>query len=132
MILIYLAPFFIAFELVQLLVAERYIGIRQIRAGQHPLDAVKRLPEWCAALWVLGRALTWLYMLLLIFDPRAGVQGFLMFFVTLIAAGLRRKTGLKWTLVIMTVEGAVRMGMLVNIMMTVFFFNGRLVPSFVL
>jgi len=128
MLLIYLAPFFIGFELLQLLAAEKYIGVKQIRSGQHPLEMEQRLPEWGAALWVFGRVLSWLYMILLVFDPRAGVQGFLMLMITLLAAGLRRKMGLKWALVIMTVEGAVRMGMMVNLLMTVFLFNGRLVP----
>lgn len=129
MLLIYLAPVFICFELFQLLVAERYIGVKRIREGVHPLDAKQRLPEWMAAMWVIGRILTWLYLILLVFDPRAGLQGFIMIVVTILATGLRRALGLKWALVIMTIEGSIRMGMLANILMTVFLFDGRLIPQ---
>ena len=128
MILIYLAPVFILFELIQLLMAERYIGIKQIRTGTHPLESPRRPPEWVSALWLAGRVLTWLYLILLVFDPRGGLQGFIMLMVTAIAAGLRRSLGMKWALVIMTVEGAVRMGLLANLLMTVFLFDGHLVP----
>ncbi|MEM9226548.1 MAG: hypothetical protein AAGA45_01135 [Verrucomicrobiota bacterium] len=126
--LIYLAPLFIGFELVQLLAAERFIGIKQVRTGIHPLERSQRLPEWMSAIWLLGRLATWAFMIALLFDVQSAIQGFIMISVTLVAIVMRRSLGLKWALVIMTVEGAIRIGLMVNLIMTIFFFDGQLYP----
>ncbi|MEM8549909.1 MAG: hypothetical protein AAGF10_03895 [Verrucomicrobiota bacterium] len=128
MTFVYLAPLFIGFELVQLLAAERFIGIKQVRSGIHPLERTQRLPEWMSAIWLLGRLATWAFMILLLFDPQSAIQGFIMIGVTLVAIVLRRSMGLKWALVVMTVEGAIRIGLMINLIITVFFFEGELYP----
>lgn len=129
MFLIYLAPLIMLIDITQLLVAERFIGVKQIRSGEHPLERDRRPPTWAILLWLSGLGVLWLYMLLLVFDPHGGLQGGLMLLVSLAGFALRRVAGLKWALVLMTIETAVRLGLLANLMMVVFFFGGRLLPA---
>ncbi|GHC02533.1 hypothetical protein [Cerasicoccus arenae] len=129
MLLIYLVPFIMLIDIAQLLVAERFIGMKQIRSGQHPLESDRRPPNWAIAIWITGLCILWLYMILLVFDPRGALQGGLMFFVSLSGFALRRMAGLKWALVLMTIETAIRLGLLANMLMVVFFFDGRLLPA---
>jgi len=129
MLLIYLAPLVMLIDIAQLLVAERYIGVKQIRSGVHPLESAKQPPVWAIIIWLTGLVILWFYMALLIFDPRGTLQGGLMFLVSLAGFGLRRVAGLKWALVLMTIETAVRLGLMANLMMVVFFFGGRLLPA---
>ncbi|MGE9296087.1 MAG: hypothetical protein ACQKBV_07370 [Puniceicoccales bacterium] len=128
MFLILIAPLFMVFDIAQLLVAERYIGIKQIRTGLHPLEMDKRPPDWVVGIWVIGLAALWLYMIALVFDPRAGLHGGIMLAVSLASFALRRVMGLKAALVLMTIETAIRLGMLANLMMVVFLFGGRMLP----
>lgn len=128
MLLIYLAPLIMLIDIVQLLVSERFIGVKQIRKGVHPVDGDRRLPSWAVLLWLAGMGIMWLYMVALVFDPRGGLQGALMLMVSIGGFALRRVCGLKWALVLMTVETAIRLGLLANMMMVVFFFGGRLLP----
>ncbi len=121
MFIVMLAPVFILFELVQLVLVERYIGIRQIRSGTHPLESERRPPEWVSALWLAFRLALWVYLAALMFSPWGGLQGMIMLTVTVLAMGLRRMAGLRWALVIMTLEGAIRMGMMVNLVVSVVF-----------
>ena len=44
-----LAPFFLAFELWQLVVSERYMGIKQIRVNADPRELP--MAGWMAATW---------------------------------------------------------------------------------
>lgn len=123
MLLIYLSPIFILYEMFQLVVAERYIGIKQIRSGVHPMDSETSAPEWLAAGWLIGMFSYWLYMFVLIFNPWGGMQGFVMLFISLLGIALRRTMGLKWALVIMTIEGAIRMGLLANLLISALFYG---------
>lgn len=116
-------------DIAQLLVAERFIGMKQIRSGEHPLDTARRPPTWAILLWLAAIGLLWLYIVLLAFDPRGGLQGGLMLLVSFAGFALRRVAGLKWALVLMTIETAVRLGLLANLVMVVFFFGGRLLPA---
>lgn len=125
MILIYIAPLFIIFEMVQLVVAERYIGIKQIRAGKHPLESVSKGLSWLAAVWLLSLFFYWAYMLALVLNPLGSLQGLIMIAISLAGVGLRRTLGMKWALVIMTIEGAVRMGLLTNLLLSVVFYGSR-------
>jgi len=128
MFLVLLAPFFMVFDIVQLLVAERYIGVKQIRAGMHPLEMDRKPPDWAVFLWIAGLVALWLYMIALLFDPRGGLHGGIMLLVSVGGFALRRIMGIKWALVLMTIETAIRLGMLANLMMVVFLFGGRLLP----
>ncbi|WP_309396495.1 hypothetical protein [Cerasicoccus maritimus] len=115
-------------DIAQLLAAERFIGVKAIRAGIHPLDAEHQPASGLMLLWLLGLGIMWLYMALLVIDPRGGLQGALMLMVSVGGFVLRRVAGLKWALVLMTIETAIRLGLLANMLMVIFFFGGRLLP----
>lgn len=123
MTLIYLSPIFIIFEMLQLVVAERYIGIKQIKTGKHPLESGTQGPEWLAALWIIGLFAYWVYILALVFNPLTSMQGIIMAFISLVGVALRRTMGIRWALVIMTIEGAVRMGLLANLLISLIFYD---------
>ncbi|WOO42184.1 hypothetical protein [Rubellicoccus peritrichatus] len=128
MFLALIAPVFIIFDLVQLVIAERYIGIKQIRDGLHPLESGKVGPAWMAVIWVGGAFAYKVYMLILVFSPQGALQGFIMLLATLAGFAFRRTLGLKYALVILTLEASVRMGLLVNFMISVFLWEGRYLP----
>jgi len=121
MTLIFFAPIFILFEVIQLIVAERFIGVKQIKSEMHPLESGINAPDWLAALWLASISLYLLYMFALMLNPWGGMQGFIMLFVSLVGVALRRTMGVKWALVIMTIEGAVRMGLLANLLISAIF-----------
>jgi len=108
-----LTPFWILFEFWQLVVSERYLGIKQIEQGTDPrtLD----LSERRAAFWSIGLLLEGAWMLALLFERFGRAQALCMLVVTLLGYTLRRTCGLKWVLVILTFEGAIRIGMLFSL-----------------
>jgi len=108
------APFFIVFEMAQLFVAHRYIGPDQIRARQHPLDLAKLPPWWLSVGWMVCLWLSYFYQFVLLFEPGLiRVAALLLIFVSVAGFMLRRVCGLKWGMVVMTIEGAIRVGFLV-------------------
>jgi len=111
--LLLLAPFWILFEFWQLVVGERYLGIKQIEHGIDPrsLD----LSELRAAFWSIGLLLEGAWMLALLFERFGRAQALCMLVVTALGYTLRRNGGLKWVLVILTFEGAIRIGMLLSL-----------------
>jgi hypothetical protein len=111
--LLLLAPFWALFELWQLVVSERYLGIKQIEQGTDPrsLD----LSELRAAFWSIAMLAEGGWMLALLFERYGRVQALCMLVVTALGYTLRRNCGLKWVLVILTFEGAIRIGMLLSI-----------------
>lgn len=111
--LVLLAPVFFSFELWQLVVGERYLGIRQIKAGADPRESP--LTERMAALWAGGIILYWLWMASLLLHPVGRAQGVVLLAVSALGYALRSATGLKWTLVILTFEGSIRIGMLISL-----------------
>lgn len=111
--MLFLAPLFLLFELWQLVICERYVGIRQIERNGDPRDigpseAVSFC--WCGTLVVY-----WAWMVTLLFQSFGRVHGLALIAVSLIGYGLRRANGLKWLLVILTFEGAVRVGLLFSL-----------------
>jgi hypothetical protein len=108
-----LAPLFLAFEVWQLVVGERYLGIRRIRDQADPRELP--MSERLAAFWFLGLLLYGLWMATLLFHPVGRAQGVVLLAVTFLGYTLRSNTSLKWTLVILTFEGAIRIGMLVSL-----------------
>jgi hypothetical protein len=111
--LILLAPLFFVFEVWQLVLSERYLGIKQIARGADPRTL--GLGEATACVWSLGLVVYWLWMITLLFAPLGRVHGLSLLVVTTIGFSLRRGSPLKWVLVILTFEGALRVGLLLSL-----------------
>ncbi len=111
--LILFAPLFLLFEVWQLVLSERYLGIKQIARGADPRSL--GLGEVTAFFWSVVLILYWAWMLLLLFPSFGRVHGLSLLTVTMIGFSLRRSTGLKWVLVILTFEGAIRIGLLLSL-----------------
>lgn len=105
-----LAPLFLLFEIWQLVIGERYLGIKQIARNGDP--RVLGLSEVIAFCWSGTILLYWLWMLCLLFPPLTRVHGLGLLAVSAAGFALRRNTGIKWVLVILTFEGAIRIGLL--------------------
>ena len=112
-----LAPLFLVFELGQLVVGERYLGIKQIRLNADPRELPMK--TWLAAVWACGIVVYGVWMVSLLLHPVGRAQGIVLLAVTAIGYGLRSTASLKWTLVILTFEGSIRVGMLLSLMGTV-------------
>jgi len=107
------APVFLAFELWQLVISERYMGIKQIRANADPRELP--MPESRAAVWSIGLVLYALWMFTLLLHPVGRAQGIVLLLVTAAGYTLRSTCGIKWVLVVLTLEGSVRIGMLASL-----------------
>jgi hypothetical protein len=105
-----LAPAFLMFEIWQLIISERYVGIKQIARGADPREMGPS--EWLACLWSLSIILYGLWMLALLASPGTRIYGLCLAAVTAGGYALRRNCGLKLILVILTFEGAIRVGIL--------------------
>lgn len=108
--LLLFAPVFLVFEVWQLIVSERYLGIKQIARGADPRTL--GLGEVTAFFWTFALAGYWIWMVLLLFAPAGRVHGLGLMLISGIGFALRRGTPLKWILVILTFEGAIRVGLL--------------------
>jgi hypothetical protein len=108
--LVLLAPLFIIFEIWQLVISERYLGIKQIARGADPRTLGLR--EITAFFWSAGLMFYGLWMLAMLLPPFSRAYAAVLVAVTLIGFALRRNCSIKWVLVILTFEGAVRIGML--------------------
>lgn len=108
-----LAPLFLALEVWQLILSERYLGVKQIRINADP----RTLPMagWVAALWSGGLVAYYSWMFTLLLHPVGRAQGVVLIAVTALGYALRTTCGLKWVLVVLTFEGSVRIGMLVSL-----------------
>lgn len=107
------APFFLFFEVGQLLLSERYLGVKQIARNADP--RALGLGETTAFFWSIGLLSYWAWMLTLLATPLGRVHGLCLLIVASAGFILRRGCGLKWVLVILTFEGAVRMGLLFSL-----------------
>jgi hypothetical protein len=113
--LFYFAPLWMLFELGQLVVGERYLGIKQIERGVDPRE---RGPgEFTSFLWSASILLYWVWMALMLTQPIGRPQVLAMAVLSVIGFSIRRTCGLKWILVTMTFEGAIRIGMLLSLTM---------------
>lgn len=112
-LLAYLIPFCLMFEVWQLVVAERHIGIKQIESGADPREHSPG--ELLSFFWGTGIVLYWIWMIFMLVPEQGRAQVVAMLVVSLAGYSLRRNSGLKWILVILTVEGAIRIGMLVSL-----------------
>lgn len=111
----FLAPIFLAFEVAQLVAAEKLLGLKQIEAGGDP----RRNPspgEAGAALWAGLILAEGLWLLWLLADGATRIHAACLLLVTLVGFTLRSNCTLRWVLVILTVEGALRMGLIVSML----------------
>ena len=115
--LLLLAPIFLVFEVVQLVLSERYLGIKQIARGADP--RALGLGEVIAFFWSMTILGYWTWMLVLLALPLGRAFGLGLLFISLLGFSLRRGSSLKWMLVILTFEGAVRIGVLISLFGTV-------------
>jgi len=107
------APVFFVFEIWQLVIAERYLGLKHIARGTDPREL--GLGEFTAAVWSLILLGYWAWMALMLFQPLGRLQFLLLIAVSAIGFGIRRGCGLKWVLVVLTFEGSIRIGMLLSL-----------------
>lgn len=108
-----LAPLFLLLEVGQLVVSERYLGVKQIRVNADPRTLP--MPGWMAAFWASGLLVYYTWMFSLLLHPVGRAQGVVLLAVSALGYGLRTACSLKWVLVVLTFEGAVRIGMLVSL-----------------
>lgn len=111
--LVLLAPVFLVFEFWQLVVGERYLGIKQIKVNADPRELPMK--NWMAATWAGGLIAYYVWMAALLLHPLGRPQGVVLLLVTAIGYALRSSSGLKWALVILTFEGSIRIGMLLSL-----------------
>lgn len=109
-LLLYASPLFLAFEVWQLVMAERYLGIARIEQGVDP----RRLPMGLrvSVPWSLGVLAVWLWTLFLLTDPLGRVPALCIAAVGGLGYFLRRSAPMRFVLVILTFEGAIRIGMM--------------------
>ena len=111
-----LAPLFLLFEVWQLVVSERYMGVKQIRVNADPRELP--MAGWMAAVWAGGLLIYALWMFMLLLHPVGRAQGLVLLAVSALGYSLRSACGLKWVLVVLTFEGSIRIGMLVSLFAT--------------
>ena len=111
-----LAPLFLAFEIWQLVLSERYMGIKQIKVNADP----RALPmaDWIAVFWSGGLLVYGVWMFSLLLHPIGRAQGLVLIVVTALGYAVRTTCGLTWVLVVLTFEGSIRIGMLVSLFAT--------------
>lgn len=110
-LLLLLAPLFFVFEIWQLVISERYLGLKQI--ARHGDPRALNLHEFTAFCWTALLFAEWLWMATLLIVPFARLYALALIAVSALGYSARRNTGLKWVLVILTFEGAIRIGLLV-------------------
>jgi hypothetical protein len=115
--LLLLTPFFLFFELWQLVLSERYLGVKQMARGADPRTL--GLSEVTAFFWSSILILYWGWMLLLLTVRYGRMSGLALLLISAVGFSLRRGGGLKWALVILTFEGAFRVAVLLALSMSV-------------
>jgi hypothetical protein len=108
-----IAPLFLIFEIWQLVMSERYLGIKQIARGADPREMGPG--EAVSFLWTSGIVLYAAWGLALLAVPAARAQALGLIATTVVGYTVRRSCGLKWVLVTLTFEGAIRIGLVSTI-----------------
>lgn len=108
-----LAPLWICFEILQLIFAERYLGIKQIHAGEDPRSSGPS--EGVSFVWSFLILCYAVWMVAMLCFRLGSPQLIALIAVSIIGYLIRRSCGLKWVLVVLTFEGAIRIGMLVSL-----------------
>lgn len=112
-LLLLLAPLFLVFEVWQLVMSERYLGLKQIARNGDPREL--GLSEVTAFIWSSSLIIYALWMTALLLIPFAQLHGLGLLALTGFGFSLRRNTSIKWVLVILTFEGAIRIGLLISL-----------------
>jgi hypothetical protein len=108
-----LTPAWIGFEVLQLILFERYLGVKQIRAN---LDPRRGQPsEAVAFTWIFFATLYAIWMAAMLYVHAGVTQVVALLATTLVGYSLRRICGMRWVLVVLTFEGAIRIGMLISL-----------------
>lgn len=102
-----------AAEVLQLVLAERVIGMKTLRSGGDPRDDA-RDASWYDRIWLASIVLVTVYPFLLLFIREARLFGGVMLGLTLVGYSFRRQYGLRYALVVLTLEGALRIGVIVH------------------
>ena len=110
-VIAFAAPIFLLLELIQLVICERLVGVKQIERGTDPRNHGPREP--IAAAWTIFLTAYWLWMGMMLVPPFARAHAVVLIAVSIVGYAIRRNVGLKWILVILTVEVAIRIGMLI-------------------
>lgn len=105
-----LAPLFLAFEFWQLVICERYMGIKHIARGANPREMGPS--ESVAFLWCSSIVAYMAWALALFAVPMARAFALCLVAATLIGYPIRRNCSLKMILVVLTFEGSVRIAAL--------------------
>lgn len=113
LVLLAFAPLFLVFEVWQLVLSERYLGIKQIARGADPRQLGLR--ETTAFFWSMLIIGYWFWLLLLLTFAFSRAHGIGLLLVSMIGFSLRRGARFKWLLVILTFEGAIRVGLLLSL-----------------
>ncbi|MFT3869234.1 MAG: hypothetical protein QM715_12315 [Nibricoccus sp.] len=111
--LVYLTPLWMVAEIAQLVACERFLGVKQIEAGTDPRQNGPR--ESLAFGWSASLVLFWLWQFTMLLQPIGRGQVAAMIVITIVGYSIRRNCGLKWVLVVLTFEGAIRIGMLLSL-----------------
>ena len=74
------------------------------------------MANWTATLWAAGLIGYFLWMPTLLLHSVGRAQGIILLIVTGLGYALRSTCKLKWILVILTFEGAIRIGMLLSLL----------------
>jgi hypothetical protein len=108
--LVFLTPVWFVLEIVHLVISERFLGVKQIEAGTDPRQLGPREP--LAFIWSAGILLFWLWLVAMLFQSSGRAAVVAMLVITLVGFSIRHSCSLKWVLVTLTFEGALRIGML--------------------
>lgn len=106
----FIAPAFLAFEVIQLVAAEKLLGVKQIQADIDPRESGPG--EFSSALWAGMIATEAVWLLWLLVEDSTRIYAACILLVSLIGFSLRSNCTLRWVLVILTFEGALRMGLM--------------------
>ena len=111
--LVVLAPLFFLFELWQLVMSERYVGIKQISRSADPRALGPSEPV--SFFWVASMAAYGVWLVFLLFFPLSRVFALGLIAVSGIGYGIRSRCSLTFVLVTLTFEGAIRIGLLLSL-----------------
>jgi hypothetical protein len=103
-------PIFLIFELWQLIMSERYVGLKHIARGSDPREMGPSEPVAC--LWSSSLILYGLWMVALVATPSLRIYGLSLMAATAVGYTIRRNCSLKMILVVLTFEGAIRVAIL--------------------
>lgn len=113
LLLALLTPLFLIFEIWQLVMCERHLGLKQIASGSDPR---RHGPgETTAFFWSVMLISYWVWMMLLFTVPEVRVQGAGLLTISVLGYSIRRGAPLRWILVVLTFEGAIRLGLLFSL-----------------